>query len=101
MVDRAVDAFALWRTTPAPVRGELVRRFGNLVREHLDDLATLVSIEAGKIGSEARGEIQEVVDICDFAVGSVPAAVRSVDRVRASVAPADRDLAAARARSRW
>ncbi len=69
IVGAAVDAFAIWRTTPAPVRGELVRRFGNMAREHIDDLATLVSIEAGKIRSEARGEIQEVVDICDFAVG--------------------------------
>jgi aldehyde dehydrogenase (NAD+) len=68
-IERAGAAFATWRTTPAPVRGELVRRFGNLVRQHLDDLALLVTIEAGKIGSEARGEIQEVVDICDFAVG--------------------------------
>jgi aldehyde dehydrogenase (NAD+) len=69
VVDRAGEAFAVWRATPAPRRGELVRRFGNLVREHLDDLAALVTIEAGKIGAEARGEIQEVVDICDFAVG--------------------------------
>lgn len=68
-VDRAVAAFATWRTTPAPVRGEVVRRFGNLVREHLDDLATLISVEAGKITSESRGEVQEVIDVCDFAVG--------------------------------
>jgi aldehyde dehydrogenase (NAD+) len=68
-IDRASRAFVVWRAMPAPVRGELVRRFGNLVRDHLDDLALLVTIEAGKIGGEARGEIQEVVDICDFAVG--------------------------------
>ena len=55
--------------TPAPVRGALVKRLGELLREHLDDLADLVSLEVGKIRSEARGEVQEMVDICDFAVG--------------------------------
>ncbi len=68
-LDRAVAAFGTWRSTPAPVRGEVVRRFGNLVREHLDDLATLISVEVGKITAEARGEVQEVIDVCDFAVG--------------------------------
>ena len=62
-------AFATWRTTPAPVRGNLVRRLGELLREHKDDLGALVSIEAGKIRSEGRGEVQEMIDICDFAVG--------------------------------
>ncbi|MEX2316529.1 MAG: aldehyde dehydrogenase family protein [Pirellulales bacterium] len=62
-------AFPKWRDTPAPVRGELVRRIGNAVRENLDDLATLVTWEVGKIAAEARGEVQEVIDICDFAVG--------------------------------
>ena len=69
VLDRAVSAFGPWRSTPAPVRGEVVRRFGNLVRDHLDDLATLISIEVGKITAEARGEVQEVIDVCDFAVG--------------------------------
>ena len=68
-LDRAVVAFGSWSSTPAPVRGEVVRRFGNLVREHLDDLATLISLEVGKITAEARGEVQEVIDVCDFAVG--------------------------------
>ena len=68
-VARAQDAFRTWRSVPAPVRGALVKRFGELLAEHKDDLATLVSIEAGKITSEARGEIQEMIDICDFAVG--------------------------------
>ena len=58
-----------WRTTPAPVRGNLVRRLGELLREHKDDLGELVSIEAGKIRSEGLGEVQEMIDICDFAVG--------------------------------
>ncbi|MQY36628.1 Succinate-semialdehyde dehydrogenase [NADP(+)] [Streptomyces sp. RB17] len=65
----ARTAFLGWRTTPAPRRGELVRRLGELLREHRSDLADLVTIEAGKIRSEALGEIQEMIDICDFAVG--------------------------------
>jgi len=72
-VDRAVelatDAFAVWRTTPGPVRGNLVRRLGELLREHKDALGELVSLEAGKIRSEGLGEVQEMIDICDFAVG--------------------------------
>ena len=68
-VDAAHDAFQQWRVTPAPLRGALVKRLGELLREHLDDLADLVSLEVGKIRSEARGEVQEMVDICDFAVG--------------------------------
>jgi aldehyde dehydrogenase (NAD+) len=68
-VARARTAFLVWRTVPAPVRGALVKRWGELLTEHQDHLATLVSLEAGKITSEARGEVQEMVDICDFAVG--------------------------------
>ena len=68
-VARAQDAFLQWRRVPAPARGALVKRWAELLAEHQDDLATLVSIEAGKITSEARGEIQEMIDICDFAVG--------------------------------
>ncbi|GGM96032.1 L-piperidine-6-carboxylate dehydrogenase [Streptomyces fuscichromogenes] len=62
-------AFLTWRTTPAPRRGDLVRRLGELLREHRSDLADLVTVEAGKIRSEALGEVQEMIDICDFAVG--------------------------------
>jgi aldehyde dehydrogenase (NAD+) len=69
VIKRAAAAFPTWRDTPAPVRGELVRRIGNAFREQQDDLATLVTWEAGKIGAEARGEVQEIIDICDFAVG--------------------------------
>jgi aldehyde dehydrogenase (NAD+) len=68
-VDRATDAFRTWRATPAPIRGNLVRRLGELLREHKDALGALVSIEAGKIRSEGLGEVQEMIDICDFAVG--------------------------------
>jgi aldehyde dehydrogenase (NAD+) len=54
---------------PAPARGTLVKRFGDLVAEHRSELADLISVEVGKIGSEAAGEVQEVIDICEFAVG--------------------------------
>jgi aldehyde dehydrogenase (NAD+) len=65
----AARAFAAWRVTPAPVRGALVARLGELLVEHKADLATLVTIEAGKITSEALGEVQEMIDVCQFAVG--------------------------------
>jgi aldehyde dehydrogenase (NAD+) len=62
-------AFLHWRLVPAPRRGDLVRRLGRLLTEHKADLAALVTLEAGKIESEALGEVQEMIDICDFAVG--------------------------------
>jgi L-aminoadipate-semialdehyde dehydrogenase len=62
-------AFLRWRMVPAPRRGEVVRKLGDAFRERKEDLARLVSVENGKILSEARGEVQEVIDICDFAVG--------------------------------
>lgn len=65
----AAHAFSTWRVTPAPVRGALVARLGQLLVEHKAALASLVSIEAGKINSEALGEVQEMIDICEFAVG--------------------------------
>ncbi|NEK56692.1 aldehyde dehydrogenase family protein [Geodermatophilus sabuli] len=68
-VTRAQEAFGQWRTVPAPVRGGVVRRLGELLREHKADLGTLVSLEVGKITSEALGEVQEMIDICEFAVG--------------------------------
>lgn len=69
IVDKAHQAFLKWRTVPAPIRGELVRILGELLREHKEDLATVITLEAGKIESEALGEVQEMIDICDFAVG--------------------------------
>ncbi len=69
VVARAEAAFASWRATPAPRRGELVRCLAELLRAHHRDLARLVQVEVGKIDSEARGEVQEMIDICDFAVG--------------------------------
>jgi aldehyde dehydrogenase (NAD+) len=69
IIGRAHDAFAQWRSVPAPVRGALVRELGELLRQHKDDLGALVSIEAGKIRSEGLGEVQEMIDICDLGVG--------------------------------
>ena len=68
-VGRAHEAFLKWRVTPGPVRGETVRRLGNALREAKSDLATLVTLETGKIIAEGEGEVQEMIDICDFAVG--------------------------------
>jgi aldehyde dehydrogenase (NAD+) len=69
MIDRAGEAFRAWRMVPAPKRGELVRLLGEELRAAKADLGRLVSIEAGKIQSEGLGEVQEMIDICDFAVG--------------------------------
>ncbi|MVA25428.1 aldehyde dehydrogenase family protein [Agrobacterium vitis] len=68
-IDNAHAAFLAWRLVPAPKRGELVRLLGEELRAHKDDLGRLVSIEVGKITSEGLGEVQEMIDICDFAVG--------------------------------
>jgi aldehyde dehydrogenase (NAD+) len=68
-IARSVGAFELWRDVPAPQRGELVRLFGEELRAAKHDLAALVTREAGKIVSEGLGEVQEMIDICDFAVG--------------------------------
>ncbi|MGL3608527.1 L-piperidine-6-carboxylate dehydrogenase [Rhizobium sp. G187] len=69
MIERADAAFREWRLVPAPKRGELVRLLGEELRAAKADLGRLVSIEAGKIPSEGLGEVQEMIDICDFAVG--------------------------------
>jgi aldehyde dehydrogenase (NAD+) len=68
-LDRAHEQFLAWRDVPAPRRGELVRAFGELVRSHKGDLGRLISLETGKILQEGLGEVQEVIDICEFAVG--------------------------------
>ena len=72
-VERAVglahEAFLAWRNVPAPVRGELVRLFGHKLRQHKSALGRLVTLEVGKPLSEGMGEVQEMIDICDFAVG--------------------------------
>ncbi len=68
-ITRAQEAFVKWRTTPGPVRGETVRQLGNALREAKTELAQLVTMEMGKIIAEGEGEVQEMIDICDFAVG--------------------------------
>ncbi len=68
-LDRATTTFGRWRSVPAPRRGELVRLFGQQLRGHKDALAALVTLETGKILAEAAGEVQEMIDVCDFAVG--------------------------------
>jgi aldehyde dehydrogenase (NAD+) len=68
-IAEAKSAFNEWRVVPAPVRGALVKRLGELLSEHKADVAELVTIDAGKITSESLGEVQEAIDICDFAVG--------------------------------
>ena len=69
VVDSAAVAFGQWRMTPGPVRGEYVRRIGNALREKKDELGALVTMEMGKIHPEGNGEVQEMIDVCDFAVG--------------------------------
>lgn len=67
--ESAVAAFRSWREVPAPARGEVVRRIGESLRRHKEPLGRLVTLETGKIRSEAEGEVQEMIDMCDFAVG--------------------------------
>ena len=69
VLDVAVTAFKIWRTKPAPQRGEIVRQFGEKLREKKEALGKLVSYEMGKSYQEGLGEVQEMIDICDFAVG--------------------------------
>jgi len=66
---RAAEAFQDWRMVPAPKRGDIVREIANELREHKDDLGSLVTLEMGKILPEGRGEVQEMIDVADFAVG--------------------------------
>jgi aldehyde dehydrogenase (NAD+) len=69
VMNKAQQAFKVWRTVPAPERGEIVRKIGLALRAYKDDLGALVSLEMGKIYQEGLGEVQEMIDICDFAVG--------------------------------
>jgi aldehyde dehydrogenase (NAD+) len=69
VLQTAVSAAAFWKTVPAPKRGDLVRQLGAALRKHKTDLGTLVSYEMGKSLQEGYGEVQEMIDICDFAVG--------------------------------
>jgi len=69
MINKAVHSFKKWRLIPPPQRGELIRLFGEELRAHKDLLGTLITMENGKILEEGRGEVQEMIDICDFATG--------------------------------
>jgi len=69
VVQKATDAFQEWRMVPAPKRGEIVRQIGLALREYKKELGALVTLEMGKIMAEGEGEVQEMIDICDFAVG--------------------------------
>ena len=69
IIDRATEAWRRWRTVPAPKRGEVVRQLGSRLREVKEELGALVTLEMGKIAAEGEGEVQEMIDICDFACG--------------------------------
>ena len=69
VVQKSKDAFGEWKKVPAPVRGQLVREMANALRDYKDPLGSLVSLEMGKIKQEGDGEVQEMIDIADFAVG--------------------------------
>src|ERR1051326_8755089 len=68
-VKRAQTAFHQWQQVPAPKRGDIIRQLGNALRDAKGELGSLVTLEAGKITAEGEGEVQEMIDICDFAVG--------------------------------
>ena len=69
IIDKSIEAFEEWRKIPAPERGQLVRQMGDALRDYKDNLGSLVSLEMGKINQEGDGEVQEMIDIADFAVG--------------------------------
>lgn len=69
VIVKAQEAYKLWRNIPAPKRGEIVRQYGDTLRTHKDALGRLVSYEMGKSLQEGWGEVQEMIDICDFSVG--------------------------------
>ena len=69
IAERAERAFRAFRMEPAPKRGEVVRRLGEALRQHKEQLGRLVTLEMGKILPEGLGEVQEMIDVCDFAVG--------------------------------
>lgn len=69
VMNKSQEAFLQWRKVPAPVRGQLIREMGDALREKKDALGSLVTMEMGKIKAEGDGEVQEMIDIADFAVG--------------------------------
>jgi len=78
-IGETAEAFKSWRKVPAPRRGELIRIFGNILREHKEPLGALVSLECGKIYQEGLGEVQEMIDICD--AWSKPSALWPYNRI--------------------
>ena len=96
---RAQEAFLAWRLVPPPRRGELVRLFGEELREEKEALGRLVTLEAGKILQEGLGEVQEMIDICDFAVGLSRQLYGLTIATERPGPPDDGDLAPARRRS--
>ena len=99
-LDRAIGAaqraFLSWRDVPAPKRGELIRSFGEALRQSKRDLGRLVTLETGKILAEGEGEVQEMIDICDFAVGLSRQLHGPYDCERAPSASHDGAMASAR-----
>ena len=69
IVLKSKDAYDEWKKVPAPIRGQLIREIANALRDYKDPLGSLVSLEMGKIKQEGDGEVQEMIDIADFAVG--------------------------------
>ncbi len=69
LILKAQEAFLVWRSMPAPKRGEIIRQYGDVLRANKEALGKLVSYEMGKLLQEGLGEVQEMIDICDFAVG--------------------------------
>ena len=100
VIDSAVAAARAWRDVPAPKRGDAVRRLAELLREHKDALGTLVALENGKIKAEGDGEVQEMIDIADFAVGQSRMLYGKIDCLRAAAAPHVGAMASARRRRR-
>ncbi len=87
IVQAAQDAFLYWRSLPAPRRGDIVRQIGDALRHYKEPLGQLVSYEMGKSLQEGLGEVQEMIDICDFAVGLVAAVVWAYHAQRTPAAP--------------
>ena len=86
VIERATEAFKIWRAVPAPKRGEIIRQFGERLRELKEPLGKLVSYEMGKSYQEGLGEVQEMIDM-RFCRGPVAAALRVVDAFRTTHAP--------------
>ena len=92
VIETARKAFIQWRKTPAPHRGEIVRQIGLKLREYKEALGRLVTIEMGKSLQEGWGEVQEMIDIADYAVGTIQAALRFYHALGKGQPPAVRSV---------